>query len=79
MRSVIELLGTEEIPRLRIGVDRGDSRRDLADHVLAGFDELEREPIALAITDASDAAEMFVAEGIDAVMNRYNRAERDAS
>lgn len=79
LRSVIELLGTEDIPRLRVGVDRGDSRRDLADHVLAGFEADEREAIAVAIADAGDAAELFVADGIDAVMNRYNRAERNTS
>lgn len=79
LRSIIEQLGTQEIPRLRLGVDRGDNRRDLADHVLAVFDPAEREPIRLAIGEAGDAAEMFVTEGIDAVMNRYNRAERSTS
>ena len=77
LRSVIELLGTDQIPRLRVGVDRGDARRDLADHVLAVFDESEQETIRTAITDAGDAAEMFVAGGIEAVMNQYNRAERN--
>ena len=76
---MIELLGTEDVPRLRVGVDRGDSRRDLADHVLAGFEAEERETIAVAIADAGDAAELFAADGIDAVMNRYNRAERNTS
>lgn len=79
LRSVIELIGTEDVPRLRVGVDRGDSRRDLADHVLAVFDAAEREPITLAIADASDAVQLFVTDGIEAVMNRYNRAERNAS
>ncbi len=77
LRSVIELLGTDQIPRLRVGVDRGDSQRDLADHVLAVFDESEQETIGSAIVAASDAAEMFVAEGIDAMMNCFNRAERN--
>ncbi len=38
LKSVIAQLGTEKFARLRIGVGRGDARRDLADHVLAAFD-----------------------------------------
>jgi len=73
LRSVIALLGTDEVPRLRIGVGRGDPRRELADHVLARFDADEREAIREAIEQAADAVELFVAENIAAVMNRYNR------
>ena len=42
LKSIIECLGTDEFPRLRVGVGRGDPRRDLADHVLARFDDDER-------------------------------------
>ena len=73
LKSVIASLGTEHVPRLRIGVGRGDARRDLADHVLARFDPDERDVIAKAIDEAADAAELFVAEGTIAAMNRYNR------
>jgi peptidyl-tRNA hydrolase, PTH1 family len=73
LKSVIASLGTEQVPRLRVGVGRGDGRRDLADHVLARFDADERDVIAAAIEDAADAAELFVAEGPLAAMNRYNR------
>jgi PTH1 family peptidyl-tRNA hydrolase len=73
LKSVIASLGTEQVPRLRIGVGRGDERRDLADHVLARFDSDEREVIAQAIDTAADAAELFVADGAIAAMNRYNR------
>jgi PTH1 family peptidyl-tRNA hydrolase len=60
---------------MRIGVGRGDARRDLADHVLAKFDRDEREDVEAAIGRAADAVELFVAEGIGQVMNRYNRKE----
>ncbi len=73
LRSVVAELGTQEIARLRIGVGRGDPRRDLADHVLAMFDADERAEADEAIGRAADAAELFAAEGIVAVMNRYNR------
>ena len=71
-RSIIEQLGTADFARLRVGVGRGDPRRDLADHVLSGFDADERPMVADAIARAADACEMFVAEGIERVMNRFN-------
>jgi PTH1 family peptidyl-tRNA hydrolase len=74
LKSVIEQLGTNEFPRLRIGVGRGDARRDLADHVLSKFDPAEREIIQAATLRAADAAEMFISEGIERVMNTFNAA-----
>jgi len=74
-RSIIGQLGSQEFARLRVGVGRGDPRRDLADHVLAGFDADERPVIDAAIERAADAGELFVAEGIEAVMNRFNGPE----
>ena len=73
LRSIIGALGTQEFPRLRIGVGRGDRRRDLADHVLARFDPDERAPIDEAIARGADAVELFVTQGIEPLMNRYNR------
>ncbi len=71
LKSVIEHLGAD-VPRLRLGVGRGDERRDLADHVLAKFDKEEATEAERMIARAADAAEVFVAEGIAAVMNRFN-------
>jgi PTH1 family peptidyl-tRNA hydrolase len=75
LKSLIGLLGTEDFARLRVGVGRGDARRDLADHVLAKFDPQERADVVEAVGRAADAAELFVAEGIGPVMNRFNRKE----
>ena len=75
LKSVIEALGTMEFARLRIGVGRGDDRRDLADHVLATFEPEERPILAEAVSRSADAADLFVAEGIAPVMNRFNRKE----
>ena len=74
LKSIIEQLGSEEFCRLRVGVGRGDARRDLADHVLSKFDPDEREAIAAAVQRAADASEMFVTEGIERVMNTFNAA-----
>jgi peptidyl-tRNA hydrolase, PTH1 family len=78
-RSIIEQFGSQDFPRLRIGVGRGDARRDLADHVLAGFEPGERAEIEAALGRAADASELFVAEGIEAVMNRFNGPGDDSS
>lgn len=75
LRSVAEHLGTIDYPRLRIGVGRGDSRRDLADHVLARFDEDERPVIQQAIVRAADAAEMWISSGLERMMNEFNRGD----
>ena len=75
LKSLIEQLGTEQFARLRIGVGRGDARRDLADHVLAAFDPDERVVVAETVDRAADAVELFISEGIAPVMNRFNRKE----
>ena len=72
LKSVIEGLGTMEFPRLRLGVGRGDGRRDLADHVLSKFEADERADLESFIIRAADAAEMFAADGILKVMNAFN-------
>ena len=75
LKSVAEQLGTEEYSRLRVGVGRGDARRDLADHVLARFDADEQPAIVEAIARAADAVELFVDSGIEPVMRTYNRKD----
>jgi PTH1 family peptidyl-tRNA hydrolase len=72
LKSVIERLGTTEFPRLRLGVGRGEGKRDLANHVLAKFERDERAELESFVARAADAAEMFAAEGISKVMNVYN-------
>ncbi len=72
LKSVIEGLGTTAFPRLRLGVGRGDGRRDLADHVLSKFEAGERADLESLVARAADAAEMFAAEGVVKAMNVYN-------
>jgi PTH1 family peptidyl-tRNA hydrolase len=71
LKSVVQHIG-DEFARLRLGVGRGDSRRDLADHVLAKFEKDEAEDVARMIERATDASEVFVTAGIAAVMNQFN-------
>ena len=71
LKSVIAHLGPE-FSRLRVGVGRGDERRDLADHVLARFEADEAAEVERMTARAADAAEMFITSGIAAVMNAFN-------
>ncbi|MGE0448125.1 MAG: aminoacyl-tRNA hydrolase [Vicinamibacterales bacterium] len=71
LKSIIQHLG-DGFPRLRIGVGRGDPNWDLADHVLSRFSRDERPIADEAVARSADAAEMFVGQGVEAAMNRYN-------
>lgn len=72
LKSVIEHVGSDAIPRLRVGVGRGDPRRDLASHVLARVSADEAEMLHEAAVLAADAVEVFIASGMLEAMNRYN-------
>jgi len=77
LKSIIQSLGTQAFARMRVGVGRGDDRRDLADHVLGRFGADERETVSAAVLRAADATEMFLSEGIERVMNAFNAAEKE--
>jgi PTH1 family peptidyl-tRNA hydrolase len=74
LRSIAELLGTTDYARLRIGVGRGDARRDLADHVLAKFEPDEKAGIESAIARSADAVEVWIHHGVAQMMQMFNRA-----
>jgi PTH1 family peptidyl-tRNA hydrolase len=71
LKSVIAHLG-DEFARLRLGVGRGDARRDLADHVLSRFDTDEGAEVERMIVRAAEATETFITSGIAEVMNQFN-------
>ena len=76
LKSIIACLGTDGFARLRVGVGRGDPRRDLADHVLSRVTGEERETLAAATQEAADAAELFLAAPIEELMKRFNAAPK---
>ena len=75
LKSIIQHAG-DEFARLRLGVGRGDSRRDLADHVLAKFEKDEGDEVERMIARAADAADVFITGGIAAVMNQFNGGDQ---
>lgn len=72
MRSVIEHLGGQQFPRLRFGIGRPPGKMDPAAYVLQDFAEDEEELLAGVLDRAVAAVETWLADGIEAAMNRYN-------
>lgn len=72
LRDIIATLGTDEFDRLRVGVGRAG---EAASHVLATFGPGERDLAAEMVVVAADAAERWLASGIDEAMNAFNGLE----
>ena len=72
MQSIIEQLGSEAFPRLRVGIGRPPGRMEAADYVLQDFSESEQELLDLTLDRAVDAILTFVTDGLDKAMNLYN-------
>jgi PTH1 family peptidyl-tRNA hydrolase len=75
LRDIIAALGSNEFNRLRVGIGRAG---EAVDHVLSTFKKDERDLAAEAIATAADAAELWLAEGIEAAMNEYNGVDLGA-
>ncbi|MCK4912448.1 MAG: aminoacyl-tRNA hydrolase [Candidatus Omnitrophica bacterium] len=72
MTSIVSVLGSEDINRLRIGIGNSQNQ-ELSDYVLSDFSKTERETLGSTIQDAASASLEWVNEGIDFSMQKYNR------
>ena len=74
IKSIISALGTNEFPRVRVGIrgERYSRERDLADYVLEPFSKGESALFEEAIGRAVEALRIWLAEGIDAAMRSAN-------
>ncbi|MGZ9220866.1 MAG: aminoacyl-tRNA hydrolase [Anaerolineales bacterium] len=72
MASTIEQLGTQDFPRLRIGIGRPPGRMDPSAYVLQDFSRDELKILSEILDRAADAALEFVVNGLDKAMNKYN-------
>ena len=79
LKNIISHLGTQEFPRIRIGVGEKPRGMDLADYVLGRFPKEQQAVMEEAYRDAADAACMMIEEGADAAMNHYNRKHKENS
>ena len=72
MLSIFDKLGTNAIPRLRVGIGRPPGRMDPADYVLQDFPKSEEELLSMVIAQACEAALAFITTGLEKAMNTYN-------
>jgi len=72
LRSITQHLKSQDYLRIRIGVGKPEHKDVGKGHVLSKVPKAERELLDARVTDAADAAEMIIAQGVDAAMQRYN-------
>lgn len=72
LESVIECLGTPDVPRLRVGIGRDRAKSGLVAHVLSPFSADEAAWVARVVDQAAEAALTALLSGAGAAMNRYN-------
>ncbi|MCI9148687.1 MAG: aminoacyl-tRNA hydrolase [Hungatella sp.] len=72
IKNIIAHLGTQEFPRIKVGIGDKPRQMDLADYVLSRFSKGEQELMDKAYRDAADAAAMVIGQGMDPAMNHYN-------
>ncbi len=73
MKSIIERLGSEQFPRLRVGIDHPPGRMEAADYVLQDFSRAELESLPQILDNAADAVLVYATAGLDQAMNQFNR------
>ena len=73
LKSIIQHLGTDQFPRLRVGVgEKPHPDYDMAGWVLGRFQGEDKKAIDAAVKRAADAIECILAQGIDRGMGRFN-------
>jgi len=77
LSSILEKLGTKDIPRMRLGIGRPPGRMDPADYVLQNFSRDDLKSLSELLDRAADAALEFVVNGLTAAMNKFNGDARD--
>ncbi len=78
MQNIIDALGYDNIPRLRIGIGEEFDRGDQSEYVLSPFSSEENILMNRTFENARDAVLMFVAEGIVSAMNCFNRRSKSS-
>lgn len=73
IKNIIQLFGSEEIPRIRIGINKPTGQQTVVNWVLGNFKPEDKEKLDVALTTACEAAVCFLDHNIDFVMNRYNK------
>lgn len=79
MASIIERLGSQDFPRLRIGIGRPPGRMDAAAYVLQDFSKAEQEFLEATLERAVSAVYEWVTQDLESAMNKYNGSEQNGA
>ena len=72
LKSMRSSLGTGDFHRVRAGIGRPPGRQDVADFVLSNYSTVERKELPFQVSDAADAIECLVSEGLERTQQRFN-------
>ena len=72
MRSIIQHVGGETFPRLRLGIGRPPGRMDPADFLLQDFSDDEEELLGILLRRAAEAVFVYIEHGVDIAMTQFN-------
>ena len=72
MESITSMIGTQDFPRVRLGISRPPGQMDPKDYVLKKFLPTEEELKIMVINQAVEAVECFLTDGLMKAMNKYN-------
>jgi PTH1 family peptidyl-tRNA hydrolase len=76
LKSIIERLGTDKFPRVRLGVKPDHPVGDLPSFVLSPVPKRDHEELEKMLDRAADAVEVMLAEGIERAMSLFNERLR---
>jgi peptidyl-tRNA hydrolase, PTH1 family len=72
LTSIIQHLGTQDFPRLRIGIGRPPGRMEASAYVLQDFSQGDSEITQIVLKKAAEAAQVFIHSGLEKAMNQFN-------
>lgn len=77
LKSIIDSLGSESFPRLRVGIGQPPQQMEAIDYVLSRFSDQEREQIEQIERMAVEALKVMIFDGVDSAMNKFNSRQKD--
>lgn len=72
LKSMRSSLGTGDFYRVRAGIGRPPGRQDVADFVLSNYSTVERKELPFQVSDAADAVESLITDGLEKTQQRFN-------
>lgn len=76
IKNIIANLGTQDFPRIKVGIGAKPPRMDLADYVLSRFGAGEQKLMEEAFGEAAEAAVMMMTDGAERAMNHFNAKKK---